>query len=665
MRFFFGADYYPEHWPRERWPQDIELMKRAHINVVRLAEFAWSKLEPREGEFEFAWLDEIVALLAEAGIDVVMCTPTAAPPAWLSQKYPEILALGADGRRAAHGARRHYCISSPAYRELCARIVEAMANHYRNTPNVIGWQIDNEFGNPKCFCPTCAEEFRRWLKRKYGSLDELNRAWGNAFWSIEFQSWDQLPPPGWEGLRSQNPHLKLDFQRFFSDTTISFLRHQAQILFDICPDHFVTHNLMGRFPELNYFDLARELHFVSWDNYPNVGYDYREVGFTHDLMRGLLGKNFWVMEQQCGMTNWGTMRQPPPGQIRVWTYQAIAHGADAIVYFRWRQCLWSHEMHHSGILTPDGRDDNRQFAEVAQIGEELARLGEEIAGTQVVAEIAIGHSYDNLWALRNTCYARAVDYWRVLTPVLRAAASLGLSVVAANLEGEDLPDTPVLFAPAPYLLSAKARENLRRYVERGGTLVATFLTSWADEHGALLPDPRPAGLTDLFGARLVEFTPLLRGETSSATCALPGIAERDYSCAAWCDWLAADGAQVLGRYTSGYWAGQPAVVEHEFSGGRAIYVGSLFGEDFYQDLLRYLAARLAFPIPARPPEGLEIVRRRGDQGELLFAINHTDQPQQVHLGGQFFEMLSGKRCREAITVAPRDVAIIQRPVAPS
>jgi beta-galactosidase len=306
--FYFGVDYYPEHWPEERWAEDARLMQEAGMNVVRLAEFAWSKMEPREGQFDFDWLDRAIGVLAEKGIKIVLGTPTASPPPWIMTN-PELFTVNEDGVRSTYGLRREYCPTNETYRCHSVRITEAMADHYKNNPHVIGWQIDNEFGN-RCYCPLCQKAFQAWLQKKYGTLDELNRRWGTIFWSHVYTEWSQIPAAAKTAF-AHNPGLDLDYRRFMSDTYYDYQQLQIDAIRERCPNHFITHNLMGfKYPNLDYFDMTQSLDFVAWDNYPRGFWDLAVktnpplLALGHDAMRSLKHKNFWVMEAQGGPAGW-------------------------------------------------------------------------------------------------------------------------------------------------------------------------------------------------------------------------------------------------------------------------------------------------------------------------------------------------------------------------
>jgi beta-galactosidase len=386
--FYFGAAYYPEHWEPDRWEHDACLMQAAGFNIVRLAEFAWAKMEPREGKFDFGWLDRAIEILSAHGIQVVLGTPTASPPPWLMAKRADLFLVEQNGVRQTYGLRREYCPSHPLYREHTAQIVHRMAEHFKDNPAVIGWQIDNEMGE-RCYCDICRAEFQRWLQKRYGTLDALNERWGTVFWSQIYSDWSQIPVP-LSTAHSHNPGLALDYRRFISDTYCDYQKLQSDIIRHYCQNHFVTHNLMGfGFGQLNYYDLAADLDHVSWDIYNRHQWDMRaevdpaRAALSGDAMRGLKKQNYWVMEQQSGGGGWEHVAVPPkPGELRLWTYQSITHGADAIVYFRWRTARVGTEQNWQGILEHHG-SPGRRYAEVCQVGRELKKISTTIMGAQL------------------------------------------------------------------------------------------------------------------------------------------------------------------------------------------------------------------------------------------------------------------------------------------
>jgi beta-galactosidase len=655
----YGADYYPEHWPQERWPEDARLMEEAGFNVVRMAEFAWTHMEPREGACDFAWLDRAIALLADHGIQTVLGTPTAAPPAWLMRAYPECFLVNEHGQRLTYGHRRNNCPTQPIYREYSARIVRAMAEHFASNPNVIGWQIDNEFGD-RCYCPVCQRAFQEWLKAKYGSLEALNAAWGTEFWSHIYTAWQEIPVPLATSY-TNNPGLALDYRRFMSDTYVQYQRMQVEILRQHAPGQFITHNFMGfGYPKLNYFDLAADLDFVAWDNYPRYRGqpDLPWLALAHDTMRGLKGANFWVMEAQsgpAGQLETGTM--PRPGEIPFWAWQAIAHGADGIVFFRWRSCRFGAEEYWHGILDHDGTP-RRRYREVAEMGALLKRVGDYITGSRPVVRAALLLSYDSRFALQNQPVNPALSYERVFAQYYRAlwARNVGVDVVPP---GADLSRYALVVAPLLYILDAPTAQQVREYVERGGTLITTCRSGVMDEHNMVVNQPLPGLFAEVCGVEVDEYDSLDAdvGLSLAAEAALGG---GTYGAHVWADVLEPHGAEVLARYASEYYAGRGAVTEHRFGQGRAIYVGTIADQNLLDRLIGYVCAGLRLAPPLQAPAGVEVTVREKDGASLVFVLNGTAEEKAVEVAGTWRDLLTGQVVSGAVQLPPLGVMILHQ-----
>jgi len=462
--FFYGVDYYPEHWPEERWQEDARLMAEANFNVVRLAEFAWSRMEPKEGNFDFNWLDRAIEILIAHDIKIILGTPTASPPPWLMAKGEDLFRVDQEGRRLTYGNRREYCPTNPMYHDYSSRIVSKMAQHYQDHPGVIGWQIDNEFGD-RCYCTICRKTFQDWLRDRYFSLETLNARWGTAFWSHEYTDWSEIPLPLSTG-GSPNPGLALDFYRFSSDSYVAYQKIQVDLLREICPQHFITHNFMGfHYDRLNYFDLARELDFVAWDIYWRMQWNMQaEVdpswpSLGHDTMRGLKGKNFWVMEQQAGPGGWELVSVPTrPGELRLWAYQSIAHGADAILFFRWRTARFGTEEYWHGVLDHHGKT-GRRYEEIQHMGKEIARIGELIHGSQIRAPVAFLLSYDSRFAFQIQGNNPRFSYPEHFHDLYHAfyIRHIPVDIISPS---SDFSKYPVVVAPALHVVNEKIAENL-------------------------------------------------------------------------------------------------------------------------------------------------------------------------------------------------------------
>lgn len=645
-----GVDYYPEHWPEERWPIDAELMQEAGISVVRLAEFAWSKLEPSERDFQFHWLDRALGILASRGIRAVLGTPTAAPPAWLVEKHRDILPLDEMRRPLEFGARLHRCLANPTFRQYSRAITTAMAKHYRKHPCVIGWQTDNEFSGNRCYCGVCAERFRQWLERKYGSLDALNRAWGTAFWSQEYSAWSQVPLP-WRttcGSMAHNPSLLLDYYRFASDITVEFQHEQVEILRKHCPKHFVTHNFMGLHDGVNYYDLAAELDFVSWDNYPSGS-----AALPHDVMRGIQGRNFWIMEEKCGHTGWNQMSPiPRPGQVRAWAWQAVGHGADAIVFFRWRSCRSGTEQFWEGILNHDALP-GRRYREVAQLGRELRQIGAEIDGTTPRNQVAILHSYDQIWALQVQPQTQGFSFGVWLARYHEGLHRLGVGTDVVSTKA-DLAHYKLVIAPPLYLLDDGLAERLERYVANGGHLIVSARSGVKNEDNYARDEQLPGPLARVVGAVVEEYDAI--GEAINVIELWDGTR---FEVTCWCDVLKEHGAETAATYVRDFYARRPAITVNDFGKGRAWYVGTLPEERCFRHFLRSVVDGLGIRRVANLPKGVEVACREDERGRVMVLTNLTGQKQQVKLADPCEDLFAKTIVADTIEMEPYGIRVLR------
>ncbi len=662
--FRFGVDYYPEHWPETRWPEDARLMAAAGINVVRLAEFAWSKMEPSDGVFDFAWLDRAIDLLAAHGIAVILGTPTASPPPWLMGAHPDAYRVGPDGRRWTYGNRREYCPTHAAYRAHSRRITEAMAQHYATNPAVIGWQTDNEFGD-RCYCPTCVDNFQGWLRGHYEDLTELNERWGTVFWSHIYNGWEEIPPPLATG-GSPNPGLALAFYRFASDSYVTFQQEQIDILRAQCPNHFITHNFMGfGYDRINYFDLARNLDFVSWDNYQRMQWtmstgviDPAAGALAADTMRGLKQKNFWIMEQQAGSGGWEMVSVAPrPGEIRLWAYQSIAHGADAIVFFRWRTMRYGTEQYWHGILDHHGIP-GRRYDEVRRMGDEITRAGNDIFGSTVRAKVAIVLSYDARFAFQIQPNNPQFDYPRHIGQIYRAlhAQNIPVDIVAPT---DDLSGYALVIAPSVYVLPDDVAANLVEYVRDGGLLVVTQRSGVKDDDNTVVNMKLPGLLAEVCGIEVAEYDSLAPDMSNAVEFVLPGMTRETMAAVGtWCDVLELAGAEAVALYTQDYYAGTPAITRNHFGAGQAIYIGTVGGDPFYATLTQWLLELAALEPLMETPAPVEVTERWQGDRRLLFVLNHSDSEQSVNPGGAFVDLLTNETIDDTVTLAPRGVLVL-------
>jgi beta-galactosidase len=660
-----GVAYYPEQWPRERWEIDAANMVEAGIVVARIGEFAWSRVEPSAGAFELDWLDEAVGVLASAGLEVILGTPTAAPPAWLVEQHPEILPVRADGRVHGFGHRRHYCPNQPAMRDAAARIVRALAERFGTDERVVAWQIDNELGG-RCYCDTCREAFQSWLAARYDSLTVLNEVWGTAFWSQEYTSWTQIPlpdgasppPPGAFGFgrNAPNPGLALDFRRFTSDSLIDFLRLQVAILRAACESQPITHNLMGfRFSEIDYYALAAEIDNVSWDNYPVLDISGRRTNpaLSADAMRGLKHAPVWVLEQQAGPLGWELVRSPRREELRTLTWQAIAHGAELVGYFRWRTARFGTEQHWHGIVEANGTLGHR-FDDVRALAAEIADVGGRLDGARSRSAVAILSDYESRFALQVQPTNPSLGYEETVHAHYAAlrAFGLGVDVVAPDA---DLSAYRLVVAPALYVMDESRAAALAAYVESGGMLVLAPRTAVKDRCNAVPERPVPAWLDELAGLEVSDFMSLEPEHT---------VQVEGGSFHGWYEELTLRGASTLAAYADGPFAGGAAVAEHATGDGTTVYIGGVADATTLHGLYRALAERAGLTVLDLPPL-VEVVPLANDHEELVVVLNHSDEKRSIELAPGRWQAYLGDGGEGTITLPPFGVAVLGQETMPS
>lgn len=634
MQFTFGVDYYPEHWPRERWATDARMMHDLGLDVARLAEFSWFRMEPEEGRFDFAWLDEAIDTLAREGVRVILGTPTAAPPAWIIARNPEIQPVDSRGLVHGFGGRHHDCQSNPCYRQHIRRFVTAFAEHFGRNPNVIGWQVDNELGNSHadlCHCDSCKRRFQGWLKDKYGDIDALNRRWGTAFWSQGYQDFSEISTPRMTAA-GQNPSQLLDWRRFCADLVLEFHDFQAEIIRQNSPGRFITHNMMGFSDKFSYYELGKRLEFASHDQYPAghflpVQNKLRddELAAELDFIRSVKDAPFAIMEQQSSITGWEIMgRAPKPGQLALWSLQSVAHGADAIVYFRWRSCAMGTEQYWHGLL-PHSGEKKRNFREIEAFIREMKPIMADLKGAESPKQAAILFSYEQHWAMQIQPHhpdLRYVDHLMAYyTALHRRQIPVDFTPIDRPLDGYRL-----LIAPLWYLTSPETNQILRDYVARGGTLVLTMRAGVKDMDNLCICDtPLPCGLSDLAGVEVDEYDGLLQTTGSVRW------GEETYPCTQWCDVMHTTTAEPVAFWNEEYYAGTPAITRNRYGKGEVWYVGTRPGEALAARLIQTLAEASRLSPLGEGGRGVELTLRTKEGRAWLFALNHAPTPQPVKI----------------------------------
>ncbi|MHA6485041.1 beta-galactosidase [Paenibacillus sp. strain BS8-2] len=662
----FGACYYPEHWPEERWPEDARMMREAGFTMVRLAEFAWSKFERREGDYDFDWLDRSLEILSSNGIRATLGTPTATPPKWLMDKHPDIYMKDYYGRVRGYGNRRHYCYNNETYHGYVAGIVERMANHFANNKAVAAWQIDNEFGcneTTRCYCENCRDGFRLWLSEKYGNIDALNESWGTVFWSHIYNDFSEVELPGYTVFQLHNPGHALDYRRFASDSVKRFQKLQVDILRKIVPHHAITHNFMGAFNEVDQYELADDLDFVSYDNYPNLHFakeaDPAFAALQHDLTRSLKGKGFWVMEHQSGQPGGNIMfATPKPGELRRWTYQSVAHGANGILYFRWRGCLFGAEQYWHGILNHDGKP-GRKYAETKQVGSELARLAPVFDTSIHKAKAAVVRSYDIEWVFDIQPHMLDYSYMKHLTTYYRSLYERHIAVDIVSPDA-DLSAYSLVVLPNFIMAEQAVANKIDRFVRDGGTVVMDFRAGAKEWNNRMEDLTLPGKFAEMLGISISDYGIIGKGEQTKVR--YDGEDETKYSASTWYDVVKAETAEALAVYEGDYYEGSAAVTRHAHGQGAAYYVGTEPDSELLSRIMDRVCedAGLYTALPIRTGEKTEVVIREGEDNLYYIVINHRDAATTIQIEEELQELLTDRILLGDIVLEGNGVMILSK-----
>jgi beta-galactosidase len=647
-----GAAWYPEQWPESRWDADLSLMEAAHIHFVRIGEFAWSSMEPHEGEYKFDWLDHAVRAAERHHIAVVIGTPSAAPPAWLTSRYPETLRTFPDGRKDGHGNRTQFDWSSPKYRELAAGIAAKLAEHYGHDANVIGWQICNEYGN-ESFGESTRTQFQQWLRAKYKTLQNLNARWTTAYWSESYQDWAQIPIQEGYG----NPGLLLNWKEFVSDTWRGYQRNQIDaIRAHADPRQKITTNMMGWYDAFDHYTVAQDLDFASWDNYVGSGHlNPIATGAAHDLTRGFLRRNFWVMETQPGWVNWsGNNNVLDRGEVRAMAWNDIGHGADAVAFWQWRSALNGQEQYHGVLVGADGTPVP-VYEEVKLIGAEFEKAAPALAGTTIDSQVAILQDYESRWSIKwqrhNSAFGPEDALISYYAPLRALARSIDIVADTAPLSRYKL-----VVAPALNLLTPEAAKNLEAYVRGGGHLVLTQRSAMKDEDNSLYPQRQPGPLADLLGARVEQWYSLdkpvpIDGEWGSGENHM------------WAEQLTVSSPETrtLMRYgkCNGWLDGQPAVVTRSVGKGRITYIGAgLEGATMKASAEWMMKEAGLSPIMSDLPEDVDLAIRSGNGKRIFIFTNYAASQRTIALPAPMEDVLMGGTV-SSVTLPQYGVAVLR------
>ncbi|MFC8370652.1 beta-galactosidase [Streptomyces sp. NPDC057239] len=657
----FGGDYNPEQWPENVWDEDVRLMREAGVTMVSAGIFSWALLEPAPGEYDFGWLDRNLDLLHAGGIRVDLGTPTVAPPAWFYRAHPDALPVTEDGVRLEFGSRGAICHSNADYRAAAANITTKLAERYGDHPALALWHVHNEYGVPvsACYCDSCADRFRRWLEREYGTVDAVNEAWGTAFWGQRYAAFDEINPPR-RTPTVGNPAQALDYRRFADATMRENFTAERDILHRLSPGVPVTTNFMTALSQcdsVDYWAWGREVDLVTNDHYliTDGRRTHVNLAMAADLTRSVAGGAPWLLlEHSTSGVNWQP-RNPAkaPGQMARNSLAHVARGSEGAMFFQWRQSRRGAEKFHSAML-PHGGTGTRVFREVTELGASVRSLA-PVRGTRTEADVAVLWDWHSWWA-QNLDWRPSEDHdareradaW------YEALYDHHLTVDFAHPEA-DLSRYPLVVVPALYLMTEAAGNNLREYVENGGTLVVSYFSGIVDEHDAVHEGPYPGALRDVLGLTVEEFSPLLQGERVRLTG--PDGAELDAD--VWTEFVVPRGAETVWTYADGLTGGRPAVTRHRLGEGTAWYVSTRLGAEGLTTLLGRAAEDARIAPRADLPRDVEVVRRAGESGTFLFAINHTATDAKVPLDTPGTELLTGERAAGRLAVPAGAVRVVR------
>ncbi|MGG7141978.1 beta-galactosidase [Clostridium nigeriense] len=666
----YGGDYNPDQWSKETVIEDMKFFKLANINTVTLPVFSWALLQPNEDTYNFEWLDDILEILKENNIYVCMATSTAVQPNWMSKKYPEILPVDFEGRKRKFGGRVKFCPNSEKYRELSVNLATKLAERYKDYPNIIAWHIGNEYDN-YCYCDHCENKFKEWAKKKYKTIEKVNKAWNMNFWGHTLYSFDEIIAPSglsemWYGYDKQCTNFQgiaIDYNRFMSDSILECYLGEYTAIKAITPDIEITTNLMGTFKPLDYFKWAKHMDVISWDNYPGLNDDPSDTSLRHDLMRSLKnGKPFMLMEQTPNQQNWQPYNSVKrPGVMRLWSYQAVAHGADTVMFFQMRQSIGACEKYHGAVISHAGHENTRTFRECSELGEELKALGDTIIDSKYNAKVAIIFDWDNWWAVEfSSGPSISLKYVEQIERYYKAFHNLNIAVDFVEPTG-DLSKYSIVLAPVLYMLKEDAADNIKNFVSNGGTFITTYFSGYVNENDLVSLGGYPAELRDMLGLWVEEIDALPPDMNNSINFIYKLNPMKDnYTCNMVCDIINLEGAEALAVYGSDFYKDKPVFTYNKYGDGLAYYIGSNPEQAFLNDFALRLAKENNLLLGIEPKECVEITQRNKDNYSLTFVLNHNNDDVTLKLDNKnYINILNNATIKENLTIKAKDVAILK------
>lgn len=666
-KILYGGDYNPEQWPEEIWEEDMRLFKIANIDIVTLNVFSWAMLQPSEEKYDFTKLDKIMKMVKDNGLKVCMATSTAAHPAWMARKYPDILRVEKNGMKRKFGARHNSCPNSPTYRKYSVELAKQIAQRYKDYDNIVAWHVSNEYGG-ECYCDNCAKAFRKWVKNRYKTIEEVNKVWNTSFWGHTFYDFEDIVPSDFRSEefsfyldgtpRTNFQGITLDYYRFNSDSMLECFKSERDVLRKITPDIPITTNFMGWYKPLDYGKWAKEMDFVSWDNYPGWDNVPQSPAATHDTMRGIKdGKPFCLMEQTPGVTNWHMYcKLKRPGVMRLWSYQAVAHGADTIMFFQMRRSQGACEKYHSAVIDHVGNENTRVFKEITELGKELTAIGNETLGTRINSKVAIVFDWENWWAAEMSAGpTQILNYPGEVMAYYTALFSQNISVDMITTDA-DISKYSLVIAPMLYMNKDGYDEKIRNYVKNGGCYLTTYFSGYVDENDRVLLGGYPGKQKDILGVWVEESDALPPSENNSFI-----YKGTEYPAGVLCDIMHLQGAKEISTYEKEFYAGTPVLTKNKLGDGIVYYVGTHSSDEFYATFLRDICGELYIEPVLDAPKDVEVTCRENEDYKYIFVLNHKEVPTEVRLKKGGIDILSGKEYKNdaLIKLDMKGVAIIK------
>lgn len=666
-KMFYGGDYNPEQWDHETHIEDLRMFKLAGIDIATINVFSWALIQPDEVTYNFEGLDQYINNLYESGIYTCLATSTAAHPAWMAKRYPDVLRVDTNGRKRKFGGRHNSCPNSPTYRKYSEKIAEKLAEHYKDHPAVLVWHVSNEYSDD-CYCENCEKAFRVWLKERYKTLDNVNKTWNTNFWGHTFYEWDEIVLPSNLSEHSGDNNstfqgISLDYSRFNSDSILDCYRLEYDAIKKHIPDSVVTTNLMGFYKPLDYFKWAKYLDIVSWDSYPGLATPVSFTAMAHDLMRGLKdGQPFMLMEQTPSQQNWQPYNSlKRPGVMRLWSYQSVAHGADTIMFFQLRRSVGACEKYHGAVIEHVGHEHTRVFREVAELGKELQLLGDKTLDATVDAKVAIVFDWDNWWAIEKSSGPTvALNYVDQIHKYYAAFFRRNIQVDIVSVD-TDISKYDIVLAPVLYMVKPSFAAKLEKFVEAGGTFLTTFFSGIVNESDIVTTGGYPGELRKLLGIWVEEIDALLPEQRNRIVMKEAyGELQGDYGCGMLCDLLHSEGADIIAEYGDDFYKGMPVITRNTFGQGEAWYVASDPEDRFLDGLLGQLAATKNISSLLDTPEGVEVTARTKDGQQYLFVMNHNATTQSYDLGQtEAHDLLTDRSLSGMIEIEGRGVQLLE------